>query len=243
MGQIEPPRTPWQIFCSGTLPAEIVHAICGVALVIAGGLTRNDAPGWFVVMVVVVGFAQLGASIVKVLATVKAENNEDQIHSLEGCLHTLHAFLMETVHDDTDPGIRITIHVPTKKGDELIQVLDYIGNQRATKTAGRRFKVQSGIIGLAYREGKVLCASRVKASHEEFVRELVTTWGYSESDARKINPATMSWLAVPLCPAGKTKADAVVYVDSLLPGFLEQSERQALVATACDGIARFVDSR
>lgn len=230
------------------MPAELLHAICGMTLVVIGASQRyaaspeQDSHGVFFGGVIIVGFIQFVASTAKLIATARSSGNEDQIHSLEGCLHTLHAMLLSTVQDDSEPNIRVTVHVPCAKKDELIQVLDYVGDQRAKNTAGRRFKVQSGIVGLAYRNGEMHFASRQNDDYEAFIRELVKSWGYIDSDARKINPATRSWLAVPLCPSQTSKGDAVVYVDSTLPEFFEPQERRDLVVTACGGIARFVDS-
>src|ERR1700730_16853110 len=100
-------------------------------------------------------------------------------HDLEGCLHALHAILSipSEEKDKIEPRLRITIHVPTEDGQELEQVLEYVGDQRKKGTAGQKFSVRSGIIGRVFREKEpCLIAQRKNPDHAQYVDELVKEW-------------------------------------------------------------------
>jgi len=163
---------------------------------------------------------------------------------LTGCLHTLHAMLTATVQNgDPEPGLRLTVHVPCNNGHQLQQLVDYVGHRRTDKpTAGRKFKMECGIVGRAYREGRVYFACRENNDYEKYIKELTTAWSYIESDARKLHPASKSWMAFPLCMENGEPAAAVVFADSIEPNFFDNKTRREIIENACQGIARFVKS-
>src|SRR5207237_856519 len=121
-------------------------------------------------------------------------------HDLAGCLHALYAILMtgkEPGAASHDPGLRITIHVPTENGQKLQQVLDYVGAKRGETVAGSKLPAQCGIIGKAFREKQICTAKRKNQDYMGYVRELVQEWGFTEADANKRHPASMAWMAIP----------------------------------------------
>jgi hypothetical protein len=198
-----------------------------------------------------VGAAWLAAScavLTCVLTVTRAgvtwarQARRESLHELRGCLMTLHALLVETdrTEEEARVGLRLTVHVPTRDNRELLQVLDYVGDGRGGKTAGRRLPVHCGIAGHVYRTGDAYHARREDADHEDYVRDLVTQWAYSEPQARKVDPSSMSWMAVPL-GTGR-RIEGILYLDARDPDFFTEA-RQDLILRASVGVARYVAER
>jgi hypothetical protein len=188
----------------------------------------------------------LGASVVKAWITLRGQMGCKVAHELEGCLHTLHAILMSTADSAApDPGLRITVHKPVKNGEQLEQILDYVGASRSrAATAGRRQPATAGIIGVAMTRQQTADAKRTSSDYEAYVQELQREWRYTEEQARALNPASMSWLAIPLMEVidGRSLVRGIVYLDSTDPEFFT-ADRKLLAETASKGIARFLKSR
>ena len=166
----------------------------------------------------------------------------ESLHELRGCLMTLHALLVEPDRpgEDARTGLRLTVHVPSRDHRELVQVLDYVGDGRGGKTAGRRLPIHCGIAGHVYRTADAYHAQRQDGDYEAYVRDLVEQWAYSEPQARKVDPASMSWMAVPLGTDGRI--EGILYLDAREPGFFSEA-RQDLILRAAVGVARYVAER
>jgi hypothetical protein len=176
-------------------------------------------------------------SVFKSIVSLREKLKSKSLHELEGCLHTVHSILA----GGSKVKLRITIHIPIESDQKLEQILNYVGDSEKTETAGRRFPAQCGVIGEALRTKQTVMARRVESDYEKYIDELVTEWHFTQKDARKLNPATMSWMAIPL--EGTTQEIAgVVYLDSSDPDFFSE-ERQTSAINASVGIARFVRSR
>lgn len=156
---------------------------------------------------------------------------------------TIHAILV--ADDDRDveeqTGLRLTVHVPINEC-QLQQVVDYVGDERGGRTAGRVFAMQSGIAGHVYRVGRPLAAQRFEEDYERHVRDLLWDWAYVEEDARKLDPATRAWMAVPLVVPPAAKIQGILYLDSRDRDYFT-ADRQRLVINAATGVARFVTRR
>ena len=177
----------------------------------------------------------------KALATWKRDQGGNHARDLAGCLHTLHAIMMADWRKTASPGLRLTIHVPIE-GERLQQVLDYVGDERVKRTEGRIFSAHSGITGRTLRDKAMFVASRRNAAYEPYIQELVSEWNYSEDAARKLSPATMSWLAIPLTNDKTSKVEGIVYADSTERRFFTQ-RRITMAALASAGIGVFVSKR
>jgi len=174
----------------------------------------------------------------KHIAAFKKASKKESLHELEGCLHTLHAALLPA-----GSILRITIHVPVEEGRRLEQVTNYVIDPADGKTAGRRFAVQSGVAGAAFRRNEMLAGERSADDHEKYILELISKWNYSEEDARKCNMGTKSWFAIPIPePGNNQKVQGVIYFDSDQQKFFTD-DRQILAMSAAVGIARFIDKR
>lgn len=215
------------------------------ACITSYGFFWNGQPvrGWITLIVAVV-VTLLG--ILKAVVSFSEHSRKKSTHELEGCLHTLHALLTESIDEnEADPSLRLTIHKPIDKGQRLEQVVGYVGASRSRPgSVGRTFPAQSGVIGVAFREKKFVTANRSNDDYETYVRELKEKWGYIEDDARALNPSSKSWMAVPLVETdeNETTVHGIVYLDSTDPDFFTP-ERQVYVNAACSGIARFVKRR
>jgi hypothetical protein len=176
-----------------------------------------------------------------------------QASDLEASLHTLHAILVHMPQQTTiefgsgvpPPSLRITIHRLVKEGEQLEQVVDYVGdNRRRKNTAGRHFSATSGIIGKAVREREPQVGRRVSDDREKFVKELILNWGYTDKQARSISHDSRSWMAIPLFDPDDEAGPVmgVLFLDSVEGDFFN-ALRQELAKSACIGIARFVQTR
>ena len=186
--------------------------------------------------------ATCALTVARAGATWSKQARRESLHELRGCLMTLHALLVETdrPEEEARTGLRLTVHVPSRDNRELLQVLDYVGDARGGRTAGRRLPIHCGIAGHVYRTGDAYHARREDGDYEDYVRDLVTQWAYTETQARKVDPASMSWMAVPL-GTGK-RMEGILYLDARDPDFFTEG-RQDLILRAAVGVARYVAER
>jgi len=175
-------------------------------------------------------------SFVKQGIGLAAARKRQSTHELEGCLYTLHAVLAPV----PPSRLRLAVHVPV--GEMLEQVTDYVGDQRRPERVGRRFSVNAGIIGKAFREKKSFAGRRVNDDYEGFIRELIRDWNFTEEQARRLDPGVMEWMAVPINDPERQRVEAVLFLDSTTRGFFTPA-RQQLVVVAVEGIAIFIGRR
>jgi len=181
----------------------------------------------------------MALAVVKNIVTLKEASKKESMHELEGCLYTLHAVLDPA--EVPDPGrLRLAVHVPVD--DMLEQVTEYVGDTPKPGRVGRQFPANAGIIGECYRTNTHLVAFRGGISYPEYVQELVNDWHYTPEQAKKLNPATMAWMAVPFRDPDRNRVDAVLYLDSQIAEFFTEA-RQELVLAAANGIAVFIGKR
>jgi len=192
-------------------------------------------------------------SVVTALTAWQQKRAKGSTHELEGCLETLHAVLQAAggdTEDTTDPGIRITIHVPVKVGrkknseTKLEQIANYVTNEASRATGReRRFSIHCGIIGKVYREDppQTAIVTRTGSDYQEFLQMMVNVYNFTSEQAKTLDATVMSYMAVPLQLKGEGVA-AIVYVDSRRRSFFTKA-RQELVEGACLGIALFVGRR
>lgn len=190
------------------------------------------------------GLMVFTVAVLKIVATARKQGLSESRHELEGCLHTLHAVL--TAEADDGHGLRITVHVPIKEKTQFQQVLEYVGDPRGSlngKTVGRTWDSKVGIIGRVYREEKEDCiiGKRETESYQQYIKDLQEVWHYSEAQARRLDPAAMTWMAIRLKDS-QGEVQGIVYCDSTQPEFFTNERRDTAIA-ACAGIARYVSKR
>jgi putative methionine-R-sulfoxide reductase with GAF domain len=231
-------------FLAQATPYDIGIAFAAAFIAYLGALKSFEASkpseGWaYIVAIAILLVLTITKHVVMWWGT-EAKRSPDAI---ESCLHLMHDILIAGRPENAgDPKLRLTVHVPCDDGRNLMQILDYVGDQRRKRTMGRKFPVGSGIIGKAFREKQFISASRTNDNYETYVQEMVAKWGYSEEEARSRDPSTMAWLALPLTDQDKQKVEGIVYLDSIDRDFFSD-DRQKLVSVACVAIARYVAQR
>jgi hypothetical protein len=223
----------WDILIALT---ALVAGTTGMASLAAAGRTGAAA------LAAACALITCGLTITRAGVAWAKQVKRESLHELRGCLMTLHALLVESdcPGEEARVGLRLTVHVPSRNHEELVQVLDYVGDTRGGRTVGRRLPVHCGIAGHVYRTGDAYHAQRQDADYEAYVRDLIEQWAYSEPQARKVNPASMSWMAVPL--SSGNRIEGILYLDAREPGFFTEA-RQDLILRAAVGVARYVAER
>jgi hypothetical protein len=214
-----------------------------------GGIVASQklivVDGWRVAgwLVAISAFGVCALSILRAVVTYRQQAKRESLHELEGCLMTIHAILAEDDSPDCqkEAGLRLTVHVAISD-HQLQQVLDYVGDERGGRSAGRVFPMQSGIAGHVYRMGRPFAARRSEEDYEGYVRELMRDWHYTKQDARKLNPSTRAWMAVPLLAPPASKILGILYIDSRDRDYFTPTREQLLIAAA-SGVARFANRR
>ncbi len=226
------------------LKQTFLYEIAGAILTFASAVwkLRSDHHTDFWLLLALTGLFAL--SFVKNIILWKNKKQETSCHELAGCLYTLHGLLTASGDEsEPDPKLRITLHKPIEDGQRLQQVLDYVGNDRAKNTAGRKFSANCGSAGEALRLKRLVYGERENDDYEKYIAELVEHHHYTESDARKMDRDTMSWVAMPFFVDGdQSEVEAVLYLDSTVRDFFTEARRQT-VLSAVSGISRFVKHR
>ncbi len=193
---------------------------------------------WVCLVAAVAAFV---TSVAKALVTWKTQEAKESPHELSGCLHTLYSILTVASPTNSDPQIRITVHVP-KDGKHLAQVLPYVGSEKRKKSpTGRLTSIHCGIAGRAFRTKKPALLQRTTTDLEEYIKDLTTNQGFIQEDARSLDSSTMSGYAVPLTGTNGSVV-GIVYVNSTSKDFFAEDQVRCIDA-ACVGIARFVDDK
>ena len=178
--------------------------------------------------------------VIKELLKWQEKSQQQSPNQLEGCLHTLHSIMESSWEKENDPYLRVTLHIPIENGEKLQQLIDYIGDDRAGKTGGRTFRASCGITREAINTKGLAVASRKSEDYSLYLQELVNNQHYTLEEAKKLNPATMSWAAIALFD--DKKLQAVVYCDSTVREFFTE-DRQKVLLYASKGIARFIQKK
>lgn len=217
-------------------------------LAATGGVAASQkliVDGWRVAgwLVAISAFGVCALSLLRAIVTYRQQLKKDSLHELEGCLMTILAILAEDESPDRqkEAGLRLTVHVAINDR-HLQQVLDYVGDERGGCTAGRVFPIQSGITGYVYRTREPFAARRSEQEYESYVRELIWEWNYIEQDARRLNPATQAWMAVPLVATPSAKIQGILYLDSTDRDYFTANRRRR-VTNAAYGVAQFATRR
>jgi hypothetical protein len=183
---------------------------------------------------VVAFLAQLG----RAKSTYSQLAVKDSVHELAGCVHTLNAILIGADRDALQ-GLPLTVHAVD--GDYLVQILDYVGNQRKAGTKARRTPIHCGVIGKACGEKAAFSGCRTTDNHEDFVRQIVKHYGFDLERAKALDASTQAWIAAPLIK-GDGSVEGVLYCDSLQRDFFTE-DRCVAIGYAAVGIVFFVGKR
>lgn len=190
------------------------------------------------------------ASVVKVAVGVKQDKADDEARShdgLRGALHVLHASVAKAgglSNEEKDQCLRVTFHrvvPPLDDCDDIEQITPYVGG--SWNGAGRKFRIRSGITGKAIRDNAVFTMDRQSESFEDYKRQLISDWGYTEADARTFTSDRFSLMAVPVTSTGGHAVLGVVYLDCRNKNFFASEAVQSAVLNGCAGIVRYTGER
>ncbi|HTH46772.1 MAG TPA: hypothetical protein VMB21_04625 [Candidatus Limnocylindria bacterium] len=179
-------------------------------------------------------------SLAKAIVAFLKRQKEREIHSLEGCLHTLQALLI--LGQPKEVELRVTIYVP-ESADKLAKLVDYVGELEERSKSNSAISAKCGVTGMAYRTKDACFLHRQDTDWETHSTILKKQYGYSAEEIKDLNPGKYSFLAIPMIVQtdGK-KVEAVLYLDTNVKDFFPQEKIQ-LVSCACAGIARFIRKR
>jgi hypothetical protein len=183
------------------------------------------------------------------LAARAHDREESVAHGHEGLTAAL--MVLQTVAGqacgiapaDLDDHLRVTFHrvvEPIDNPEEIEQLVDYVGGSHSG--AGRKFDVHCGITGRAIRD-KSLYTANARADAAEWNRELVSNWGYTDANVRKLTMDRNSLIAVPVLSSRGRHAIGVVYLDSDLRNLFDAPGVEEMILRACAGIANYVNRR
>jgi len=191
MIQISRPQSPWKRVFQEVALYEALAALFAAGIGILGALRffnstpRESVLGWLCVALVA---GVLLATIAKISIQSKSSSRAQNPHELMGCLHTLHGILRESLQEgESEPCLRLTVHLIIDEGDNLEQLLDYVGDNRGEHGAGRHFRASCGITGKAIKTKAFVVAKRQNNDYSLYLRELVESQDYREDEARKLN--------------------------------------------------------
>lgn len=204
------------------------------------GITRFPIGSFEFAAALVLTGASVFLSLNKIRMQSAGKARKEDPSDLEGCLQTLSSVLELSGQGETDPCLRLTVHLVDEAGTGIEQLMNYVGHDRAQQTAGRRFRSTCGVTGQAIKEKELIVAARRHDDYAKYLQEMIDDYGYLEAEAKSLNPATMAWAAMPLEVDGKVVA--VVYADATDRHFFTP-EQQLLIKYASVGIAGFMKRR
>jgi hypothetical protein len=222
----------------------------GVSLALTAGLTAiikealAATPNAMLIAVYSVGVG--GGVLAGLLNVLKShykdakDDRRDTPEDLRGCLHVILRVMCgrKGVADPPDGWMRLTVH--RVAGDELEQVVDYVGS--GDRGAGRRFRTNAGLIGAVLSEKRPLVFERPAAlSWERWVEYLVQKMNIPREQALRTRKDRFAFMAVGMRDLRGSIA-AVVYADAAEPGFFD-GFAQGIIVHGCIGLANWVNER
>ena len=222
-------------------------AIAATAAAIKSYQLENASGVWIYLAVGLVWLVV--AQIFKVIAAYRQDAKDDELHShdgLQAALTVLHAVVYDALiqKNALDPGLRTTFHrvvPPLSEPEHLEQIVPYIGGH--TTGDGRIFSISAGITGCAVREKQVLIMDRRGPSDEEYRKELIAEWHYTEATARKMTMDRFSAIAVPVKDKTGEQVLGVIFMDATRKNCFSSEDVQKLVIAATGGITKYVGKR
>lgn len=247
MGIPGPTRPPWYV-------KEVWPAVVGLIVVVVAGTgailkeERAAKPDQSLVYMMVAGLAAgIFLGVIKIAQSVRKDAAADRLSvpwDLSACLLVIHRTL--AARKGLPPGptqpnwMRSTIH--RVDGHELEQCIPYVGSDDGSG-AGRRWPIQSGLIGKVARTGEVICFDRDDtATFEAWMAWLVKEYGMTKEEAEAKRRDRHSFLGVPIKRHGSDQVEGVAYFDAATPGFFDQVAVE-LILQGCSGLAAWLERR
>ena len=190
------------------------------------------------------------ASILKVVQAKKLDAEEDLRKSHDGltaALSVLHSTVCQisgVPESERSSCLRATFHrvvPPLDEADHIEQIVPYVGGRGNGE--GRKFPIRSGITGQAVRDKSPYIMNRTSESYDDYKKELVSKWHYTEGDVKAITSDRFSAMAVPMTSRDGQHVIGVVYLDSSNRNFFGSEVVYEAVLGGCAGITRYTGER
>jgi hypothetical protein len=223
-----------------------------VAALVAAVKTSGEQgiPTW-VAIAALLGFSWLLlTSIAKVMLAARQDAAEDDLRNHDGlraALHVLHSTVSKAgglESEEKDRCLRVTFHrvvPPLDNCDHIEQIVPYVGG--GGNGSGRKFHIRSGITGRAIRDNAPYVMDRESDSFDEYKKQLITDWGYTEADARGFTSDRFSLMAIPVTSKGGQAVLGVIYLDCSKKKFFSSEIVKEAVLSGCVGVARYTGER
>lgn len=136
----------------------------------------------------------------------------------------------------TETDLRITVHAHRNPGKSayLEQVVNYAGDDRSNRGAGRRMSPRSGIAGRVVRTGEV---ARVHLpagmAIEEYRKTLVQEGGFTAEESETVSSGKISSIAIPL-RNGSNKVIGCLYADSAVENYFDDDTAELLIVSTLE---------
>lgn len=192
----------------------------------------------------------IGAAVLKVYQGKKQDAADDEARNHDGltaALHVLHTSVAQAGKlstEEKDQCLRVTFHrvvPPLDNSDWIEQIVPYVGGNH--DGAGRKFHVRTGITGKAVRENGTFVMDRQGESFEDYKKELISSWGYTQKDVEKVTSDRFSLMAVPVTDRDGQEVLGVVYLDCCNRNFFAPEVVKIAVLSCCAGVARYTGER
>jgi hypothetical protein len=170
---------------------------------VAVGLCVNFELWWWLTASVIVLF------VVETIASLKPYDTV----TLKAALESIH----ENLSFPADANVRCTIHVKSRRLTDrkevfLKQILNYVPTGGGK---GRKFHSAKGIIGKCFRE-RGICFEVMDENKPDFnfVKKMVSVWGYTEQEAGARDTSRRSYMCLPILDPDEEEVVGVLYFDS-----------------------------
>lgn len=245
-----PANSPWYLSETTRAIGEIVAAVMAAVMLVLKTKADQSASDAYLVMTIV-GLALLAANGVgRVVAAVRKDretaDRRDPLHLL-GPLRVLYAVVAkqkQVAPDDNGRHMfRVTLHRHLEATGEHEQVVPYVGGKQLDSKAvvGRAWPNHCGLVGLVVRKGepkRVQLGPHVD-TEAKYVAELVDLYGYTEEQARQLQPMRLDALAIPIKSDGHVVG--IVYADSSERNFFDDDIVNLCIQLA-SAIAQHIES-
>jgi len=206
-----------------------------------------DGLSWeFIVAFSTICVLMIVGLILKVFQGKYKDREHDEKSSpedLSGCLTVIYHEVATCAKPDggklAKDHFRVTLH--RCDGEQLEQIVQYVGATKCNGNLGRRFSCRSGIIGKAVLQKKTQVAQRADGDFESYLKELVTIYHVPEADAKLLTQDRRSFMAVPITNK-ENESIGVVYADSNDRDFFTEEIQDRIIA-GCFGVAEYIETR
>ncbi|MFO0856029.1 MAG: hypothetical protein U0640_01585 [Phycisphaerales bacterium] len=263
MARLPSPSKPWlHVWTPLIVAVSAAIAAMGGAVVAAIKAYNDSSKGepWTLTVLVsaVLFLIVLGESlkVYKVTLDLDKQRRLEEVHEVQAACQVLREQLdswfreqVEKLPEERRPTAFRTCMYSVLPANPKVTLLELervtrycVGEGGDRGEIGKRVSSGSGVVGLAFRTGKLQVADRQAADMTAFRDEMIADWGFDAESAKSLNETRWSFLAVPI-NTSEGKVDAILFVDSELKNCFDESVVSTLVLPACNAAKMVVERR